>query len=134
VTGAIFGLFHANVGSLIAVERIVSSTFLGLVLGWICWRTGSVFPGMVLHVLHNALMLSLVYFGPQLQAWGWDIEGERYLPLLLVLATTVLAPIALVVVARIGRIQKEPNAPTATEPLEEAFEAEPKESAGTTPG
>src|SRR5262249_17249876 len=90
-TGVAFGLFHANVGGLFAVERVLSSTLLGLVLGWICWITGSVFPGMVLHVLHNGLMLSLLYFGPQLQEWGWDIEGQRFLPLPLMLTTTAIA-------------------------------------------
>jgi len=57
LTGVVFGLFHASVGGLVAVERIVSSTFLGLVLGWICWRRGSVLPGMLLHRLHHGLML-----------------------------------------------------------------------------
>jgi ABC-2 type transport system permease protein/sodium transport system permease protein len=99
LTGAVFGLFHASVGGLIAVERIVSSTFLGFILGWVCWRTGSVFPGILLHVLHNGLMLSLIYFGARLQQWGWDIEGERYLPPPLVAATTVLVAGAMVVIA-----------------------------------
>jgi ABC-2 type transport system permease protein/sodium transport system permease protein len=103
LTGAIFGLFHASVGGLITVERIVSSTFLGLMLGWICWRTASVIPGMLLHMLHNGLMVSLIYFGPQLQKWGWDIDGQRYLPLPLVAATTLVAIIALCVMTWTGR-------------------------------
>jgi sodium transport system permease protein len=94
LTGCIFGLFHASVGGLIAVERILSSTFLGLALGWICWRSGSVFPGMILHVLHNGLMVSLIYFGPHLQAWGVDTESQRYLPLPLVLVTSAAAAVA----------------------------------------
>ena len=74
ITGLVFGVFHASVGGLIAVERVLSSTLLGVVLGWICWVTGSVYPGMVLHVLHNGLMLSLVYFGPRMQQAGWDLS------------------------------------------------------------
>jgi sodium transport system permease protein len=95
LTGAAFGLFHASVGGLVAVERILSSTFLGLVLGWVCWRSGSVFPGMALHVLHNALMISLIYFGPSLQAWGWDVEGQEYLPNPLLVVATVAAAAAI---------------------------------------
>ena len=90
-----FGLFHASVGGLIAVERVLASTLLGLVLGWVCWTTQSVFPGMVLHALNNGLMLSLAYFGPELQAWGWDAEHQRYLPAPLVATTTVVALVAL---------------------------------------
>jgi sodium transport system permease protein len=96
LTAIAFGLFHASVGGLIAVERILSSTLLGLALGWLCWRSASVFPGMVLHVLHNSLMLSLIYFGPQLAQFGWDIEGQRYLPLPLVAVTSVIAAAALI--------------------------------------
>jgi ABC-2 type transport system permease protein/sodium transport system permease protein len=103
VTGVIFGLFHANVMGVIAIERIASSTLLGLVLGWICWRTGSVIPGMTFHALHNGLMVSLVFWGTQLQAWGWDSKDQHFLPLPLVAVTSAVAAIALAAVARISR-------------------------------
>jgi ABC-2 type transport system permease protein/sodium transport system permease protein len=103
LTGLVFGLFHASVGGLIAVERVLSSTLLGFMLGWICWTTGSVFPGMVLHVMNNGLLLSLLYFGPQLQERGWDVEDQSYLPLPFVLTTTIVAVIAAVVLAVTAR-------------------------------
>jgi sodium transport system permease protein len=99
ITAVVFGLFHASVGGLIAVERVLSSTLLGLALGWICSRTKSIFPGMLLHVLHNSLMLSLIYFGPRLQAWGWDIEGQKFLPIWLLATTSVIAAAAAWVLA-----------------------------------
>jgi ABC-2 type transport system permease protein/sodium transport system permease protein len=91
LVGAVFGLFHASVGGVIAVERIVSSTFLGLVLGWVCWTTRSVLPGMALHFMNNALMVSLAYFEEQLKGLGWDRAGMQYLPLPLVAGTSVAA-------------------------------------------
>jgi sodium transport system permease protein len=115
-TGMVFGLFHATVGGLIAVERIISSTFLGLVLGWICWRTRSVLLGMVVHVLHNGLMLSLIYFAPQFQSWGWDLQGERYLPLPLVIATTIFAGAALATLFWISRRPEDPPSPPRRAP------------------
>ena len=33
------------------------STLLGLVLGWVRWRSGSVWPGMVLHGCHNGILM-----------------------------------------------------------------------------
>ena len=36
-SGLIFGLFHASLGGVVALERVLSSTFLGLILGWVCW-------------------------------------------------------------------------------------------------
>jgi ABC-2 type transport system permease protein/sodium transport system permease protein len=123
LTGAVFGLFHANVGGLIAVERVLSSMLLGLVLGWICWHTGSVIPGMVLHALSNGLMVSLVYLGPHLKAWGLDTENQTYLPLPLVAVTTAVAVTAIVVLSRSTRRESEllarvssPAAPVSSPP------------------
>jgi ABC-2 type transport system permease protein/sodium transport system permease protein len=113
ITGLVFGLFHASVGGLIAVERILSSTLLGFVLGWICWTTRSVFPGMVLHVFNNGLLLSLLYFGPQLQERGWDVEDQKYLPLPLVLTTTIVAAIVGILLAMLTwRSQQTQTAPS----------------------
>jgi sodium transport system permease protein len=109
LTGVIFGLFHASVAGLIAVDRVASSMLLGIVLGWICWRSGSVVPGMLTHALHNSLMLSLMYWGPRLRAWGWAVEETHYLPPPLVAVTTTVAAVALYVVARSGRRDEKPT-------------------------
>jgi hypothetical protein len=58
---------------------------------------------MALHVLHNSLILSLPYLGPQLQAHGWDIENQKYLPLPLLLTTTAIATVAAVILAAATR-------------------------------
>jgi ABC-2 type transport system permease protein/sodium transport system permease protein len=104
LTGAVFGLFHASVGGLIAVERIISSAFLGLVLGWVCWVSRSVLPGMLLHVLNNGLMLALAYYAPRLQAWGWDAANQRYLPMMVV-AVACLGVVGGLAAVWIGRLQ-----------------------------
>src|SRR5205807_1460407 len=83
-TAVVFGLFHASFSGVIVIERVASSALLGLVLGWICWTTRSVFPGMIMHALNNALMLSLVFAADWLKAHGWDTANQRYLPLPLV--------------------------------------------------
>jgi ABC-2 type transport system permease protein/sodium transport system permease protein len=79
-TALVFGLFHASVGGVIAVERVLSSMALGLVLGWVCWTTRSVLPGMFLHALNNAFVVSLAYWGDGLKTLGIDVEGQRHLP------------------------------------------------------
>jgi ABC-2 type transport system permease protein/sodium transport system permease protein len=55
VSGIVFGLFHALAIEGITLERVPSSTALGIVLGWLAVRTGSILPGMLLHFLHNAI-------------------------------------------------------------------------------
>jgi len=81
----------------------LSSALLGFILGWICWTTRSVWPGMILHAINNGLLLSLIYVGPRLQERGFDIAGQKYLPVSLVLTTTVIAAVAAGVLAITAR-------------------------------
>jgi ABC-2 type transport system permease protein/sodium transport system permease protein len=38
-------------------------------------------PGILLHALHNGLLLSVAYYRDQLLAMGWGVEESRHLPL-----------------------------------------------------
>jgi ABC-2 type transport system permease protein/sodium transport system permease protein len=98
LTGLVFGLFHANVGGIVAVERVLSSACLGIVLGWVCWTSRSVFPGMVLHAINNGLLISLAYWGDGLKAIGLGAVGQRHLPLLWLAAAAVLSALGLTLV------------------------------------
>ncbi len=71
VTSALlFGLFHL-VADAFALERLLPSTVLGLVLGWVAYRSGSVVPGMVLHACHNGFLVGVSYL---------DTAPEGHLP------------------------------------------------------
>jgi ABC-2 type transport system permease protein/sodium transport system permease protein len=70
VSAFLFGLFHV-LGASLAPERFLPSTAMGLVLGWLCWQAGSVFPGMLLHAVHNSALVSLAYFEDELARGGW---------------------------------------------------------------
>jgi ABC-2 type transport system permease protein/sodium transport system permease protein len=99
VSAVLFGLFHVVTATVLAPERLLPSTFLGLVLGWVRHRTGSVVPCMVLHVLHNGLMLSVAYWRDELAARGWGLQEAAHLPVgwLLLAATGVAAAVALMI-------------------------------------
>jgi len=73
----LFGVFHEILSS----GRLLPSTFLGLVLGWVRLRSRSVWPAVVLHVLNNALLLSVSYYQTELQTRGWGVEEQRHLPI-----------------------------------------------------
>lgn len=79
-TAVAFGLFHASVGGIIALERVLASTALGLVLGWVAWTTRSVIPGMVLHVVNNSLVVALALRSEWLHRLGWNLEGKDQIP------------------------------------------------------
>ena len=98
LSALLFGLFHTSVGGLIAVERVLSSMMLGLVIGWICWLSRSVLPGMFLHAINNGLLISLAYWGDGLKSLGLDVEGQRHLPALWLVGSAAATVLGLLLV------------------------------------
>jgi ABC-2 type transport system permease protein/sodium transport system permease protein len=74
MSSALFGLFHLIATDQLHFERLVPSTLLGLVLGWLCLRCGSALPGMLLHATHNSLLLLAARFQKQLASWGLGLD------------------------------------------------------------
>ncbi len=90
VTSIIFGLFHVLTGNALLIERFVPTTLLGLLLGWIAYRTGSVIPGMVMHFVHNALLELVAHYHERLKFLGDTVRNDNHLPTSwLVLATSI---------------------------------------------
>ncbi len=65
--GLIFGLFH------VALFRIIPTAFLGVVLTAIAILTGSIFPGIALHIGNNAFALWAGRRGVPLAELGWEV-------------------------------------------------------------
>jgi sodium transport system permease protein len=53
ISAVVFGISHG------VLQQSISATLMGLVLGWISWRTGSVIPTILIHAASNALSTSL---------------------------------------------------------------------------
>jgi ABC-2 type transport system permease protein/sodium transport system permease protein len=102
-SAVLFGLFHVILSGMLAVERFVPSLLLGLVLGWVCWKTGSVWPGVLLHALHNSCVLMLAYYGPQFAESGWQVSEEGHLPMPLLAAAALGALAGALCVGWLGR-------------------------------
>ena len=80
LSATMFGLMHVLTSNVLAIERFLPTTFMGLILGFIAVRTGSIWPGMILHACHNGLLLSLAYFQDEVQAYGLLVEEGTHLP------------------------------------------------------
>jgi membrane protease YdiL (CAAX protease family) len=52
VTALLFGGLHASSGGPVL---LASLSILGVILGWVRWRTGSIGAAIVVHAVHNAL-------------------------------------------------------------------------------
>uniref|UniRef100_A0A7C2K0S2 CPBP family intramembrane metalloprotease n=1 Tax=Schlesneria paludicola TaxID=360056 RepID=A0A7C2K0S2_9PLAN len=104
-TAACFGLFHVLVRDALLFERFLPTTLMGLALGWVAHQSGSTLPGMLLHVLHNGLLLSLgTWLNPEQH--GWLSEERQSLP------AWVLAVAAVGVIAAAALLQRSRAVPT----------------------
>ena len=80
VTGVVFGVFHVILAGGAAPERMAPSTLLGILLGWCRWRTGSVWPGLAIHVIHNSTLLAMAAYRDELAALPFGGQNATHLP------------------------------------------------------
>jgi ABC-2 type transport system permease protein/sodium transport system permease protein len=75
LTSVLFGAAHVVMGGPLGLEKLLPTTLLGLLLGLVRWRTGSVAPGMLQHALHNAFLVGVGQSDVSRQAdalpWPW---------------------------------------------------------------
>jgi ABC-2 type transport system permease protein/sodium transport system permease protein len=69
MSALLFGLTHVVLGDALGWERLLPSTLLGLVLGWVYWTSGSVLPGMLLHASYNAALVQVSSMEELPAAW-----------------------------------------------------------------
>jgi sodium transport system permease protein len=60
--GALFGLFHID------VYRMLPTALLGVMLSFVAWRSGSLWPSIAAHFVNNAILVLLGHLGP---CWRW---------------------------------------------------------------
>lgn len=60
ISAVVFGIIHMN------FAQGVHATLIGLLLGWMYYRTRSVFPGIVLHWINNTVAYIMFNIQPQL--------------------------------------------------------------------
>jgi ABC-2 type transport system permease protein/sodium transport system permease protein len=73
ISGVLFGVTHVMLGGALGLERLAPSVLLGLILSAVCWHTGSLWPSMVLHVCHNAILIGV---NPEDVPWSWVAAGS----------------------------------------------------------
>lgn len=59
ITAFLFAAFH------LSIYRLLPTFSLGIVFGWIVWRTGSIYPAMLAHAVNNGVVLLLSMAAPQ---------------------------------------------------------------------
>lgn len=94
ISALLFGLFHVLSPNALTPVRFLPSTLLGLVLGWTCYRTRSVLPGMLLHACHNGLLVLMVLQRETLANLGWNVRESQHIPLSWLVSLTAIGVLA----------------------------------------
>ena len=100
ITSVLFGLFHVLTGSALLIERFVPSTLMGFLIGWVAYRTESVIPGMIVHFVHNGLLMMVLYFQERLSFLGDGFDNQTHLPIHWLGATGMLLLVGIVLVRK----------------------------------
>ena len=76
----LFGLFHVIAGSVLSIEKFLPTIILGVAIGFVAIKTGSLWPGILLHTLHNGLVFSMSRYTEQDLA-KWFGEDTKHIPI-----------------------------------------------------
>lgn len=71
ISSLLFGLAHGS------VYRLLPTFTLGMVMGLLRWRSGSLLPSMMFHGVNNGIAVTLLYFRP---VWAGALMGTDTLP------------------------------------------------------
>lgn len=89
ISALVFGAFHGN------MAQLPHAVFIGLILGWMYYRTDSIVPGIILHWVNNTIAYLLFHLMPQLDD-GKLIDlfhgSERMMIMGLVCSLCILLP------------------------------------------
>ena len=83
LSGLMFGIFHIN------PAQVVAASLSGIFLAWLYYRTRSLIPGILIHVLNNTLSVYLDKTYPDVDTLS-ELQGESVYPFCLAAATLLL--------------------------------------------
>ena len=109
ISAIVFGLFHVLSNSVVAMDRLLPTTLVGLVLGVLCYRSGSIVPGILLHMLHNGLIAFLAYYQPELSKLSWFPQVDASIPTSWIIASAIVSAIGITVLL-LSRPDESPGA------------------------
>ena len=102
---------------MLLIERFLPTTMLGLLLGTVAYRTGSVWPGVALHFTHNAFLELVMRFKDDLQKWGIGVSEQTHLPLNWLAVGSMLVIVGASLIWFFGRRQEKTRLMLHEQPL-----------------
>lgn len=80
ISALVFGSFHVLSNSVIALDRLLPSTLIGVMLGYLAFKSNSIWPGVILHSLNNGIVVFLAYYQPTLSDYSWFPGEDESIP------------------------------------------------------
>lgn len=105
-TALLFGLFHVITGNILSPEKFVPTFLLGIVLGATASLTRSIWPGIILHFFHNALVLWFSRLEKD-QLAQWFGENE-HIPIVWLVSAGGVIIIAFTLLFLVSRLKPNP--------------------------
>ncbi|MCQ2129376.1 MAG: CPBP family intramembrane metalloprotease [Bacteroidaceae bacterium] len=84
ITAALFGLAHGN------LAQMPHAFLLGLLLGWLYYRTGSILPSIALHLTNNVTAVVLYQIYPDPDAKLIDYFGSDWVVYAVIAASLII--------------------------------------------
>ncbi len=99
LSGLLFGLAHSS------IYRLIPTFFLGVLFGYLVWRTGSVYCSIVAHALNNGVAMTLLHHKWLGSLLGAD--GVKYLPWRLASAGTVILLFSMWLISTLPKVNQD---------------------------
>lgn len=94
ISGIVFGLYHLR------LTQAIPLCVLGIYLAWLVWRTGSLWPAIVVHFINNAMSIAIgAYISSREDLNMADVEGMS-MPWYLVIAGLAVFLVAITITRR----------------------------------
>lgn len=88
--GLLFAFMH------LSVIRLPPLVLLGLLFSWVVWRTGSIWPAVIMHLVNNTTAIVAAAYLPTLVRQSGALTGsETFLPAITAAELTAMLPLAL---------------------------------------
>ncbi len=91
ISALVFGSFHVLSNSVIALDRLLPSTLIGVMLGYLAFKSDSIWPGVILHSLNNGIVVFLAYYQPALSSYSWFPGEDESIPVVWALVGLAVA-------------------------------------------
>lgn len=92
----IFGIYH------FMIDRLPVTVLLGVALAYLCWQSGSLWPGIVLHAMHNGISMVLATSPELVEKVGLEThqDAHSHLPAYIWLPAILVFALGLILAGR----------------------------------